>query len=91
MNKAELIALALQRDMRDLLLACPTERYFVAVDVKWSRPGPTGSALAKLYGRGVLERSSDPSKWGRSRYCFTPIGREVAAALRSLASQETVE
>jgi hypothetical protein len=64
----------LNSDMLDLLRQCPLDRYFVAADLSWSRPGPTGNALTRLAERGFLKRSSDPTTWGRSRYALTPSG-----------------
>lgn len=70
------------RDMADLLLECPRGS-FVAADLTWSRPGPTGNALARLAQRGLLIRASDPEKWGRSRYRLSPLGSAVQQRLQS--------
>lgn len=81
-DKAKLLE-PLSRDMLDLLRLCPAGRPFVAREVSWSRPGPTGNALTKLSERGLLVRAPDPTVWGRSCYRLTERG----AALKARASQ----
>ena len=81
-NTPEQIAKGLHRDARDLVLECPQD-WFVAADLTWARPGPTGHALMRLSARGLLERASDRGR-GRSKYSLTPLG----LAVRHLLEQE---
>jgi hypothetical protein len=78
----------LNSDMLDLLRQCPLDRYFVAADLSWSRPGPTGSALTKLAERGLLKRTSDPTTWGRCRYALTGSGVAARWGINAASGME---
>lgn len=82
-EQAARVAESLYPDMRDLLMMCPDDKGFVASELQWSRPGPTGNALTKLAARGALTHSSDREKRGRLRYHITPLGLAVREILQS--------
>lgn len=75
------IVRGLGHDMRDLVCMVPDGLWFVAVDVPWSRPGPTGNALNRLAERGILKRRSDQFA-RRSEYHFLPLGLQVRERLQ---------
>lgn len=78
------IAAGLSRDMRELALMILVTSAFRAIDVPWSRPGPTGNALNGLARRGLLTRFTINGE-RRSRYSITPLGLAVRAALQEPA------
>jgi hypothetical protein len=85
----------LSRDLTELLVegmmvsGFVRDGYFVAADLTWSQPGPTGAALTRLAERGLLHRSNDPSTWGRSRYHLTPKGEAIAMEARRGATPKS--
>lgn len=84
MRDAAQIAEGLNPDTALLLKMC-REEWFAATDLSWSRAGPTGNALTRLAERGMLERRTDPTVWGRGQYQLTPLGLEVRAHLKGVS------
>ena len=78
----------LSHDQIALLAMCPAGT-FVASDIPWSRPGPTGNALNRLAQRGLLIQASDPAKWGRSRYALSPRGYAIAMETQRAETENT--